>query len=187
MGAHLYNSVTGSFTSIDPVAGGNTTAYTYPQDPINKEDLDGNKWDWRKSAVGKKVVAGSKWLTNSKWGKRIEKACGFAWGAVGAVCGAAHVAQGNYGKAAGAVVSGLAGGIGARVAGKIIAKKYAPKISRKVYRAQKKATVRGSVERRNVRAKYVAHKIRHKVVKRVSTAALGNGANFGLAVYGAFR
>ena len=42
MGARLYNNITGHFTSVDPVPGGNTTAYTYPQDPINQYDLDGN-------------------------------------------------------------------------------------------------------------------------------------------------
>ncbi|WNM24385.1 RHS repeat-associated core domain-containing protein [Demequina capsici] len=41
MGVRLYNPVTGSFTSVDPVPGGNTTAYTYPQDPINKYDTTG--------------------------------------------------------------------------------------------------------------------------------------------------
>jgi RHS repeat-associated protein len=44
MGARLYNPVTGLFTSVDPVAGGNTTDYTYPQDPINKYDLNGQWW-----------------------------------------------------------------------------------------------------------------------------------------------
>ncbi|MFD2840204.1 DNRLRE domain-containing protein [Populibacterium corticicola] len=43
MGVRLYNSVTGHFTSVDPVTGGNTTRYTYPQDPINKYDLNGKK------------------------------------------------------------------------------------------------------------------------------------------------
>lgn len=41
MGARLYNPVTGTFTSLDPIPGGNTTPYAYPQDPINGYDLDG--------------------------------------------------------------------------------------------------------------------------------------------------
>ena len=49
MGVRLYNPVRGLFTSIDPVPGGNSTAYTYPQDPINAFDLDG-KWGWFKKA-----------------------------------------------------------------------------------------------------------------------------------------
>ena len=41
MGARLYNSVTGLFTSRDPVTGGNSTAYAYPQDPIGMNDITG--------------------------------------------------------------------------------------------------------------------------------------------------
>lgn len=41
MGVRLYNPVTGLFTSVDPVPGGNTTAYAYPQDPVNMFDFDG--------------------------------------------------------------------------------------------------------------------------------------------------
>ncbi|WNM27204.1 RHS repeat-associated core domain-containing protein [Demequina capsici] len=51
MGVRLYNPVTGSFTSVDPVPGGNTTAYTYPQDPINKYDTNGKNW-WSKIKSG---------------------------------------------------------------------------------------------------------------------------------------
>lgn len=41
MGARVYNPYNGSFTSVDPVFGGNTTVYAYPQDPINIFDLTG--------------------------------------------------------------------------------------------------------------------------------------------------
>lgn len=41
MGARLYNSVTGLFTSRDPVDGGNSTTYAYPQDPTNSNDISG--------------------------------------------------------------------------------------------------------------------------------------------------
>ena len=44
MGARLYNPVTGLFTSLDPVYGGNDTAYGYPNDPINKQDVSGESW-----------------------------------------------------------------------------------------------------------------------------------------------
>ncbi|MGW3946776.1 RHS repeat-associated core domain-containing protein [Micrococcus endophyticus] len=41
MGARLYNPATGQFTTRDPVPGGNSTTYAYPQDPVNGEDLEG--------------------------------------------------------------------------------------------------------------------------------------------------
>ncbi len=43
MGVRLYNSQSGLFTSVDPVLGGNANRYTYPGDPINSFDLDGNR------------------------------------------------------------------------------------------------------------------------------------------------
>ncbi len=46
MGVRLYNPARGQFTSLDPVAGGNTTAYIYPQDPVNGYDLTGQCWGW---------------------------------------------------------------------------------------------------------------------------------------------
>ena len=44
MGARLYNQSTGLFTSLDPQYKGGDTAYGYPTDPINSNDLDGNSW-----------------------------------------------------------------------------------------------------------------------------------------------
>ncbi|WP_430868982.1 DNRLRE domain-containing protein [Demequina aurantiaca] len=41
MGVRLYNPMTGLFTSIDPIKGGNSTPYAYPQDPVNNYDLSG--------------------------------------------------------------------------------------------------------------------------------------------------
>lgn len=41
MGARTYLPTLGQFTATDPVVGGNSTAYTYPQDPINGADLTG--------------------------------------------------------------------------------------------------------------------------------------------------
>lgn len=43
MGVRLYNPATGAFTTPDPVYGGNDTSYTYPQDPINSDDVGGDR------------------------------------------------------------------------------------------------------------------------------------------------
>ncbi|WP_353663673.1 DNRLRE domain-containing protein [Cutibacterium avidum] len=48
MGARLYNQATGLFTSLDPQYQGGDTAYGYPNDPINSQDLDGNSW-WKRA------------------------------------------------------------------------------------------------------------------------------------------
>ncbi len=61
MGVRLYNSVTGLFTSVDPVEGGNETVYAYPNDPVNKLDLDGQAWGWlkRTAKIAGVVAAGA--------------------------------------------------------------------------------------------------------------------------------
>jgi RHS repeat-associated protein len=93
MGVRLYNPIRGQFTSLDPVPGGNTTPYTYPQDPINKFDLDG-KWGWIKSAWNG-VKSGAKWAWDNR-GTIATVAVGAACVAVsGGIClGAGLVAAG---------------------------------------------------------------------------------------------
>ena len=118
MGVRLYNSATGAFTSRDPIDGGNTTTYAYPQDPINQHDLDGK---WRKWA--KRV---GRTITDSKWGRRIGTACSYAWGGVGAACNvvyaSAYAAQGRWGQAALQFVPGGAGKIISRAVYKTLVK-----------------------------------------------------------------
>lgn len=69
MGARPYNPTTGQFTSRDPVYGGNTTTYAYPQDPVNQSDLTGEgiicttskcwrKLGWRTMMIGAEAATG---------------------------------------------------------------------------------------------------------------------------------
>lgn len=57
MGARLYNPITNQFTSPDPITGGNETTYTYPNDPINKNDFTG-LMDWESTINVLALVAG---------------------------------------------------------------------------------------------------------------------------------
>ncbi len=61
MGARLYNPVTGLFLSRDPVEGGNTTSYAYPQDPVGMNDITG-LWSWKKAWGTAKRVWRNPWF-----------------------------------------------------------------------------------------------------------------------------
>lgn len=80
MGARLYNPTTGLFTSVDPVVGGNTTAYTYPQDPVNKSDLDGQRSWWSRNW---------KWVAAAAVVVAVVAVCVFATAACGVAASAA--------------------------------------------------------------------------------------------------
>lgn len=57
MGARTYLPALGQFTATDPIPGGNTTTYTYPQDPINAQDYTGTRaWDGEKEIAYARTV-----------------------------------------------------------------------------------------------------------------------------------
>ena len=63
MGVRLYNPATGRFPSTDPVIGGGANRYSYPTDPIDLADTNGQCWwgwsCWRQhvaSVIGGKVI-----------------------------------------------------------------------------------------------------------------------------------
>jgi len=96
MGVRLYNPATGLFTATDPVEGGNSNAYTYPADPVNKSDTTG-EWGcgWCKRAKSAGKSAG-KWL----WRNRVAVAGTIAFGvcvfATAGACLAAGVVAAGF-------------------------------------------------------------------------------------------
>ncbi len=101
MGARLYNPATGTFTSMDPVYGGNPTTYAYPVDPVNVYDLNGQwgcGWCSRHSTLIHKAVSIG---VGVGVGLGAAAACGATAGlgcvvVVGALAGAVANSSANY-------------------------------------------------------------------------------------------
>lgn len=51
MGSRLYVPQRGAFSSLDPVFGGNATAYAYPSDPVNSNDVSGRQSEPRSNQL----------------------------------------------------------------------------------------------------------------------------------------
>lgn len=150
MGARLYNSVTGLFTSRDPVEGGNTTSYAYPQDPVGTNDLSG-LFQW------------GKWLDRASTGLAVAGMFGCALCAAGSAAiglgrGIYKIRNGKKGEGwvdiAGSVTFGV--GKGLRAAGKLWKKSQMKKYP-KGHRVNK-------YKRKKIARKY--RKYNNRVVKR---------------------
>jgi YD repeat-containing protein len=102
MGARIYLPYAGSFTTVDSIRGANTTDYVYPQDPINRHDLDGMAPKWLKRAWSKTREHFSKnWRTYAQVGIAVVS------GVALAACAAATA--GICAGAAGVVMSAVIG------------------------------------------------------------------------------
>lgn len=140
MGVRLYDPATGRFWSVDPVPGGNATAYDYcAGDPVNCTDLDGN-WGFFKKLV-KKVA--KKVAKVAELASNIPGPIGAASAAISA---GAYAATGNRAKALEMTVSAAAamvpGGRAAVKAGFAVAR-ASGKVAARVGRSVVKAVRRG--------------------------------------------
>lgn len=89
---------------------------------------------------------GAAWLTDSKAGKLLNTACGFAWGAVAAACSgvyaAAYAVQGRWGAAAKTAAIGLGSAVGGGAAMRAVAKSGVA-VARNAKYAKRGARIRG--------------------------------------------
>jgi RHS repeat-associated protein len=96
MGVRLYDPGTGRFWSVDPIPGGNATAYDYcSADPVNCVDLDG-RWGWLDKIVKTVKKAAKVIAPIAELASNIPGPIGAAAAGISAV---AYAASGNKGKA----------------------------------------------------------------------------------------
>ncbi|MFJ8577241.1 LamG-like jellyroll fold domain-containing protein [Micromonospora sp. NPDC093277] len=108
MGVRLYSPALGRFLQVDPIDGGNATAYDYcAGDPVNCTDLDG-KWGWGSIKKGLSKVA-----KVASYASMIPGPIGTIAGVVSAV---SYAATGNWKEAAWAFAGAAAAVVGAGAA-----------------------------------------------------------------------
>jgi RHS repeat-associated protein len=74
MGVRLYSPALGRFLTVDPVRGGNATAYDYcSADPVNCSDLDGQKGGRQKRRQKKLSAAEQQAIDNQKAGRPYDQ------------------------------------------------------------------------------------------------------------------
>ncbi len=153
MGVRLYDPIIGRFLSTDPVYGGNANTYTYPVDPVNMFDLDGN--------LGSLACGHGRCKSDRADAERaldtISLGMGVAAMAGCAPCGGVALGinayqtvdaarHGNWAEATASAV-GFAPGIG-RFGSRLMAVRYATKISRSYTKAGHALKLRRTALRR---------------------------------------
>lgn len=132
MGVRLYSPGIGRFLQMDPVDGGNATAYDYcAGDPVNCTDLDG-KWGWGSIKRGLSKVA-----RVASYASMIPGPIGTIAGVVSAV---SYAATGNWREAAWAVGGALAAVVGAGAA--VRGARFAVSAARAAAKARKLSRLR---------------------------------------------